>query len=340
MFQHLFLDLLIHGEGGDGAGAAPGDAAPGPEASGVTTPDAGEMRPQLPPHKSRRQIRQTRLNVEYGKPVSEAVQQTAQQPQQPQKQSWEEVKKLYMNEYGKDVQTAIQGRFKNQQDNEAALNSTKAELEEARSLLAQLAQNAYNIQPGENGAPDMEAIKQINGKNRVEEYALENGVSEEYAEKALAMQDQLDKQDLQLREFRAAEEARKKDAANYAQFQQHREQAEAFRQKMGWQDFDLVKEMESNKTFAHLLSCGVGVENAYFSAHHDELMAAQAKAASMQATRALSASIQAGQSMPSEGGLGRSPATNPQRIIDPRNLTKEQRRDVRRRIQNGEHIVW
>ena len=160
MFQHLFLDLLIHGEGGDGggAGAAPGGVAPGPEATGVTTPDAGEMTPQLPPHKSRRQIRQTRLNVEYGKPVSEAVQQTAQQPQQPQKQSWEEIKKLYKDEYGKDVQTAIQGRFKNQQDNEAALNSTKAELEEARSLLAQLAQNAYNIQPGENGAPDMEAI--------------------------------------------------------------------------------------------------------------------------------------------------------------------------------------
>jgi hypothetical protein len=69
-------------------------------------------------------------------------------------------------------------------------------------------------------------------------------------------------------------------------------------------------------------------------------MAAQAQAASMQATRALSASIQAGQSMPTEGGLGRSPASTPQRILSPKNLSKEQRRDVRRKIHGGAEIVW
>lgn len=337
MLHTYFEDLLIHGEGGDGgAGAAPG-AAPGPEAAGVTTPDAGEMTQQLPPHKSRKRGQQ-RLDVEYGQPKAE--QQPAAQAQQPQKQPWEEVKKLYKDEYGKDVQTAIQGRFRNQADNEAALNSTKAELEEARSMLAQLAKEAYNIQPGEDGAPDMEAIRKLNGRNRIEEYALENGVSDEYAEKALAMQDKLDEQDRQIREFQKAEEARRKDAESYAQFQQHRQQAEAFRQKMNWPEFDLVKEMENSPTFAQLLSVGVGVENAYFTAHHDELMAAQAQAASMQATRALASKIQTGQSRPVEGGLGRSPAASPQRVIDPRKLTPEQRRDVRRRIHQGENIVW
>jgi len=337
MFQHLFLDLLIHGEGGDGgAGAAPG-AAPGPEASGVTTPDAGEMTPQLPPHKSRRRGQQA-LNVEYGKPIQAPAETASQQP--PQKQPWEEVKKLYKDEYGKDVQTAIQGRFKNQADNAEELNSTKAQLEKSNALLAQLAQAQYNIQPGEDGSIDIAAIEKQLSRSRAEEYALENGVSEEFAEERLQMEDKIKEQDRQLREFQAAEEARRKDAENYAQFQQHRQQAEAFRQKMGWADFDLVKEMESNKTFAHLLSCGVGVENAYFTAHHDELMAAQAQAASMQATRALSASIQAGQSMPTEGGLGRSPASTPQRILSPKNLSKEQRRDVRRKIHGGAEIVW
>lgn len=332
MFQHLFRNLLIHGEGGDGAGAAPGEAAPGAEASAVQTPVAGEMKPQ----KAKKYGRVERLPYEYGKEPPAQNQAPAQQ--QPQKQPWEEIEKLYPEEIGAMKRKVVQDRFKNQADNAEELTSTKAQLEKSNALLAQLAQAQFNIQPGENGSIDIAAIEKQLTKSRAEEYALENGVSEEFAEERLQMEAKLKEQDRQLREFQAAEEARRKDAENYAQFQKHRQQAEEFRQKMNWPDFDLVKEIESNQTFAHLLRCGVGVENAYFSAHHDELMAAQAKAASMQATRALSASIQAGQSMPTEGGLGRTPAANPGRVSDPKKWSKAMRADVRRRVERGEKI--
>lgn len=338
MFQHLFMDLMIHGEGGDGgAGAAPG-AAPGAEASAEQTPVAGEMKPQGKP-KARKYGRVDRLPYEYGKepPASQASAETAQQQtQQPQKQPWEEVKKLYHDEYGKDVQTAIQGRFKNQADNEEALNAAKADLDKSNRLLAKLAESQYGIKAGADGKVDLAAIEQAASKRRAEEYAIENGVSEEYAEERLKMEDRLAEQDRQLKEFQEAERRRQQDAEQYAQFQRHRQQAEEFRQKMP--GFDLLKEMEANPTFTKLIGFGVNVENAYYATHHEELMAVGQQAAAMQAQRALATSIQAGQSMPTEGGLGRSPAASPQRITDPRKWNKEMRKDIRNRVNHGEKI--
>ena len=329
MFQHLFLNLLIHGEGGDGgAGAAPGGAAPGAETSAEKAPVAGEQMANRRPNKAER-----RAALERQLEAERAAAQP-QQNQQPQKQPWEEVKKLYKDEYGKDVQSAIQGRFKNQQDNQAELTSTKAELEEARSLLAQLAKEAYNIKPGADGMPDMEAIRQVNGRNRVEEYALENGVSDEYAEKALAMQDRIDEQDRKLREFEAAEEARRKDAETFAKLQRHMAQADAFRQKIP--GFDLLSEMEQSPLFAHLLDCGFDVEQSFYAAHHEELMAAGQQAAADYATRALAANIQAGQSMPAEGGLGRTPAASPQRVMNFKGRSKAEREAFHKSVQRGD----
>lgn len=339
MLHNLFEDLLIHGEGGDGgAGAAPG-AAPGPEAAGVTTPDAGENKPQEKA-RPRKYGRPERLPYEYGIQGPERDSAPAQTAQASAKRPFEEIEKDYHDEIGQKIEKAVTGRIKNLKDSEAELTTTKAALDERDALLAQLAAAQFNIQPGADGKADIAAIKKAAGKSRVEEYAMENGVSEEFAQERIDMEDKLREQDRQLREFQAAEQKRQQDAEQYAQFQQHRQQAEAFRQKMNWPEFDLVKEMEKSPTFTHLLSCGVGVENAYFSAHHDELMAAQAKAASMQATRALSASIQAGQSRPVEGGLGRSPAANPQRVASPKNLTKDMRRDLRKRVNAGEEIYW
>ena len=334
MFQHLFEDLLIHGEGGDGgAGAAPG-AAPGPEAAGVQAPDAGEQKTanRRPNKAERRAALEAKLEAERAAAQPRQTQQAAQ----PDRIPFEEIEKQYHDEIGAKIQSAIQGRFKNQADNSEELTSTKAELEKSKALLAQLAQAQYNIQPGEDGSVDIAAIEKQLNRSRAEEYALENGVSEEFAEERLQMEDKLREQERQLREFQAAEQKRQQDAEQYAQFQKHREQAEAFRQKMP--GFDLLKEMESTPLFTHLLNCGVPVENAYYAAHHEELMATGQQAAAMQAQRALASSIQAGQSMPTEGGLGRSPASSPQRVTNPKQWTKAMREDVRRRVQRGEEI--
>ena len=328
MFR-LFRNLLIHAEGGEGAGAAPG-AAPAGEATGVQTPDAGEKKAR-PSKAERRAALEAKLQAE-----QQTAQPQAEQPKQAEKTPWEEIKKQYKDEYGKDVQTAIQGRFKNQADNEQELSSAKAELAKRDKLLAQLASAQYGIQPGADGSLDFSAIEEAAKRSRAEEYAVEHGISEEYAAQRIQMEDELADKDRRLREFEAAEKARKEDAERYAQFQKHRQQAEAFREKIP--NFDLVAEMENTPLFAHLLNCGVNVENAYYAAHHEELMAAGQQAAAMQAQRSLAANIQAGQSMPSEGGLGRSPAASPQRVIDFKHRTKAERAELHKRVQRGEKI--
>lgn len=330
MLHDFFIDLMLHGgEGGDGASAAPDGETAGAEETGVTAPDAGE-RTKRPNKAERRARMEAQLRAE-----AQERAQTAAQPQ-PEKRPFDEIEQLYHDEIGQKIQTAIQGRFKNQTDNAEELNSTKAELEKQSKLLAALAESQYGIKPGADGKIDLAAIEGKVNQSRAEEYALENGVSEEFASERLEMEAKLEEQDRQLREFQAAEEQRKQDEALYEQFQQHREQAEAFREKMP--GFDLVKEMESSPVFTRLISNGVGVESAYYAVHHKELMAVGQQAAAIQAQRALAASIQAGQSMPSEGGLGRSPAANPGSVVDPHAFTKENRRELRRRVARGEKV--
>lgn len=329
----LFEDLLIHGEGGDGAGAAPG-AAPGAEASGVQAPDAGEQQANRRPTKAeRRAALEAKLEAER---AAAQPQQNQQAAPQANKIPFEEIEKQYHDEIGAKIQSAIQGRFKNQTDNAEELNATKAELAESKALLAQLAAAQYDIHTGADGSVDVAAIKAKLLKTQAEEYAMENGVSEEFAEQRLTMENELREKDRQIREFQEAEQKRQQDAEQYAQFQRHRQQAEAFRQKMP--GFDLVKEMESTPLFAHLLNCGVPVENAYYAAHHEELMAVGQQAAAMQAQRALATSIQAGQSMPTEGGLGRAPAASPQRVMDFKNRSRAEREAMHKAVQRGEKI--
>lgn len=330
MLHDLFIDLMLHGgEGGDGASAVPGGETAVAEDAGVTAPDAGE-RTKRPNKAERRARMEAQLKAE-----AQERSQAVAQPQ-PEKRPFDEIEQLYHDEIGQKIQTAIQGRFKNQTDNAEELNSTKAELEKQSKLLAALAESQYGIKPGADGKIDIAAIEGKVNQSRAEEYALENGVSEEFASERLEMEARIEEQDRQLRELQAAEEQRQKDEADHARFLQHQEQAEAFRAKMP--GFDLIKEMEASPVFTRLINNGIGVESAYYAVHHKELMAVGQQAAAIQAQRALAASIQAGQSMPAEGGLGRSPAANPGSVVDPHAFTKENRRELRRRVARGEKV--
>lgn len=332
MLHELFKNLILHGgEGGDGASAAPGGETAVAEDAGVTTPDAGEKTANRRPNKAER-----RAALEAKLQAERAAAQPQQNQPQPEKRPFDEIEQLYHDEIGQKIQTAVTGRVKNLKDSEAELNRTKAELEEQSKLLAALAESQYGIKPGADGKNDIAAIKGKLNQSRAEEYALENGVSEEFAEERLEMEARIKEQDRQLRELQAAEEQRQKDEADHARFLQHQEQAQAFREKMP--GFDLIKEMEASPVFTRLINNGIGVESAYYAVHHKELMAVGQQAAAIQAQRALAASIQAGQSMPSEGGLGRSPAANPGSVVDPHTFSKEYRKELRRRQARGEKI--
>lgn len=330
MLHELFKNLILHGgEGGDGASAAPGGETAVAEDAGVTAPDAGE-RTKRPNKAERRARMEAQLKAE-----AQERSQAVAQPQ-PEKRPFDEIEQLYHDEIGQKIQTAVTGRVKNLKDSEAELNRTKAELEKQSKLLAALAERQYSIKPGADGKIDLAAIEGKLNQSRAEEFALENGVSEEFASERLEMEDRIEEQDRQLRELQAAEEQRQKDEADHARFLQHQEQAEAFRAKMP--GFDLIKEMEASPVFTRLINNGIGVESAYYAVHHKELMAVGQQAAAIQAQRALAASIQAGQSMPAEGGLGRSPAANPGSVTDPHAFTKENRRELRRRVARGEKV--
>lgn len=335
MLLDLFKNLLIHAEGGDGAGAAPANAAPGAEAAGVTAPDAGEKKQEK--SKPKKYGRAERLPYEYGLAPQPKQEAPAEQKEAAQnetaKRPWDEVK----NDYKDEIAQIVQGRVKNLKDSEAELTTVKADLEKRETLLAQLAEAQYGIKPGEDGKLDYAALEQEMIKAKAQRYAEEHGVSDEFAEERMRQEAQIEEQKRQLNAYRMAEEARQKDAAAYALVQKNLQQAEAFRQKVP--NFDLKTEIDNNELFRHLVvNCGVGVENAYYAAHHEELMAYGQQAAAQQATQALASRIQAGQSMPTEGGLGRAPAANPQRVVNPKQWTKEMRADVRRRVQRGEDI--
>lgn len=124
MLHYLFEDLFLHGEG-DGASAAPGNAAPGAEESGVTTPDAGEQTANRRPTKAeRRAALEAKLQAERAAAQHQQNQQTAQQEE-----------KLYTeDEVNQKIQKAVTGRVKNLKDFESELNATKEELKRVRTF--------------------------------------------------------------------------------------------------------------------------------------------------------------------------------------------------------------
>jgi hypothetical protein len=314
---HLFKNLQIFGEGGDGA-AAPG---PGPEAgAGVVAPDAGEHA-QKPGRKAKAP------QWEFGQPTEEAVSSAAQQPAeqaQPQ-ESWEDVKKRFKDEYGRDVQAAIQGRFKN-------AKATEVSLAELTKLVAPLIEQRYGIKAGEDGSIDLKALQQKvdADDDLIAEEAAELGLSTEFYRAKRASEQKV-------KELEAELARRDHDARMAASFQKHQQQAEAARQF--YPNLDLLKEME-NPMFTRLLANDVDVQTAYEVVHRNEVMGGMMGFAAHKAATALSNSIQANAARPSENGLGRQSAANVTRILDPRQLTREQRKELRRQVHAGKKIVW
>ena len=322
---HLFKDLQIFGgEGGDGA-AAPG---PGPEAgAGVVAPDAGEQA-QKPGRKAKAP------QWEFGQPTEQAVPSAAQQPAeqaQPQ-ESWEDVKKRYKDEYGRDVQAAIQGRFKN-------AKATETSLAELTKLVAPLIEQRYGIKAGEDGSIDLQALKkQVDADDElIAEEAAELGLSTETYRAKRASEQKAKESEQRVKELEAEIARRDHDAQMAASFSKHQQQAEAARQY--YPNLDLLKEME-NPMFTRLLANDVDVQTAYEVVHRNEVMGGMMGFAAHKAATALSNSIQANAARPSENGLGRQSAANVTRILDPRQLTREQRKELRRQVHNGKKIVW
>lgn len=312
---HFFKNLLLFGEGGDGAGAAP-EGAPesNAEQTGVSVPDAVEQTPSRRLTKAERRAQlEEKLKAEQQAqtPKQEAP---AETPKETPKEDYKTVKERYKAEIGQDIQTAIQGRFKGVKD-------TETRLKEAEALLAQLSGNKYGIKPGDDGRLDLAAVRNAMqaDDDLFEEKANELGTSIETARRYSEMEQQL-----------AAMQAERKNREEYAAYQQVVQQAEAA--KKLFPNLDLNTEM-GNPNFARLIRSGVPVETAYRVIHDAEITAGAMQYAAQQAKQQASDAIQAGANRPSEGGLGRTAPANIQPRVNDKAWREAVKRDARRGIR-------
>ena len=106
--------------------------------------------------------------------------------------------------------------------------------------------------------------------------------------------------------------------------------------KAEYPDFDLAREME-DPTFARLTAPGVDIDpgTAYEIVHRHALQKARRSADLLRAAQAVSA----GSLRPDESALTGTRAAAAVRT-DPRNLSSQDRKDIRRRVERGERVTF
>lgn len=322
----FMLDLqLFAGEGGDGAGEGGNDA-------GVNT-EQGAAVPA--PRRARRE--NPLANVKFGiQPEDNAGQAAAgtteEAAQQPAEESFEQLigkggkhEKAFSDAVSKIVQKRVGDTKKLEGDN--------AQLREFARLVA----SRYNVEIPEDADVDIEAIKRAVydddrywEKREIEENRPRSQLQSE--ERTAEAQRQLN---MERREFENQLRAQQMRA-------RHLQEAEALKAKIP--EFDLDAEM-SNRVFAGMIFSGFPLENAYYAVHHEDIMRQQqaqyaryAQQAVQQTKQMTASAIASGTARPAENGSGA--AAGAVHITDPGQLTREQRAEIRRRVNAGEKIVW
>ena len=103
--------------------------------------------------------------------------------------------------------------------------------------------------------------------------------------------------------------------------------------KAQYPDFDVDAELAANPRFGAMVQNGIDMLTAYQVCHQQEFLAA----AQRQAEEKIAGTVRANQNRPAENGTGGS---QPVKLSgDPSKWTKEQFRDVYKRVGRGERIV-
>ena len=117
------------------------------------------------------------------------------------------------------------------------------------------------------------------------------------------------------------------------------QQAEELKAK--YPDFDLQKEL-GNREFFRLTSpdVGVSVEDAFFAVHHKEL-APQMMAYGMdRARQQMGQTLQARGNRPAEGAMKSTGGQAAALRMDPRNMTKAERAEIKRQVRLGRRVSF
>ena len=306
------FDLTIF-DGGAGAGAGGGDGGTGADA-GVGSEAA------VPTNPNRRNRKENPLaNVRYGKQpqASGEVAQQAQEGTQPEdrESKWKAIKEEYNDFFGRDTSDIVRDRLKNSK--------------QAEATLAKL-------------APVFEGLGKKYGKDASDldgilaAYTDDDSLYEEDAAKA-GMSVSAYKQ---LRQLQADNEASKAREARSQQEQHAMRVVQDFENdvKSVFPNADIRAEFQ-NPQFVRLTSPEVGLsaKDAYWLIHRAEIEAMSAQTIAQKAQQKLSMAIQSGMSRPVENGARNvSPALEIR--DDPKNWSRADREEVKRRVRNGERI--
>ena len=88
--------------------------------------------------------------------------------------------------------------------------------------------------------------------------------------------------------------------------------------------------------FRRLLSAGVPVISAYELIHRDEVNSLLIEKAVRQAEKRIASAVSSGTRVPDENGSRSSAASVS--TVDPRNLTKAERKSIREKVRRGESV--
>ena len=325
--MRMNLHLFEGGAAGAGAAAAGSGAGEGGGEAAVT-PGVLEDGTQVDNRLAARLEQQARKRKARGEtPVMTA----AQMPQEPKAEEpqaeepsledqWKEAKKgKYRELFGRDVQAAVQDRFKNQED----ANEKLAKVLPALSAIAK--QRGID----EN---DLDAIVEniLDDDSLYEEEADRMGMTVEGYRNFKAMEQENERL-----------KAQEQEEQEQIFFRQHMQKLAMQGEEMKkiFPNFDLMKELEDER-FRRLTApnSGLDVRAAYYALHHDELEP-QAMAYGVQrAQQQISQTIQANRQRPVEGA---SRAGQPASVtVDPSKMTRDERQKLLERARRGEKIVF
>lgn len=306
---------------GAGAGAAAGGAAP---AAGDGAAQQGDTKGAVRGAASRgKPGESSQPTVLYGKQAGDVVQQ--QDADAAESESEEtlraDFRKLangkYKNAYAAEVQDIIDKRFR-------ASKAQEQQLASQQPIIEMLAKR-YGVTDGDmtklyNAVADADPS--------VEQRAEENGLSVE-------QQRQFDRQNRELEQLRAqnAERMRAQQADDTAR----RWLAEAQEMSGDYPSFDLRAEVQ-NPEFLKLLQAGIPVRHAFEVLHRDEINRQIQTRTAASTERRVVDNIRAQGMRPRENGTSSQGSFTVK--SDPRTLTRQDHKNIRERVRNGEKITF
>lgn len=225
-------------------------------------------------------------------------------------------------EFDSRMRKAVEGRHKDYK----AMQDRIA----AQTPLYEMLASKYGIQAGEDGSYDQQAIIDAvtQDDSYYEDEAMERGMTVAQLKEIKSMQRENES-------LRRQMEEREQDDHNRAMFSQWMQEADQIKQI--YPGFNLEAEI-ANPQFMRLVMNGVPLKGAFEAVHIDELKASTMQFTAQRVAENVANAYQANKARPRENGIGRTIPSSSE--MNPAALTKEQRKEIRERVNRGERITF